>query len=161
MDTIVQFGDRSLDLQSLQELQDDGKSIILLFGAEHEPPILTLTGADAQLLRDWIDRYVKSQPNGLDFMVPKPRKQPDSALVQQLRSIALNAEHPSDVLGYLAGQVPDEETFIDYLLATFGDDSIMWLIADRWWHGSYPGTNADSIIRVALKETAHFWKPGK
>jgi len=81
--------------------------------------------------------------------------------MQQLRSIAFIAEHPSDVLAYLAGQVPDEETFIDYLLATFGDSSDMWLIADRWWHGSYPGTNADNIFRFALEETAHFWKTGE
>ena len=88
MDTIVRFGHRSLDLHGLQELQDEGESIILLFGAEHDPAVVTLTGADAQLLRDWIDHYVESQPNGLDFMVAKPRKQPDSALMQQLRSIA-------------------------------------------------------------------------
>ena len=160
MDTIVQFGVRSLDLDGLQELQDDGESIILLFGAGHDPAVVTLIGTDAQLLRGWIDHYMKSQPNGLDFMVAKPHKQPGSALVRQLRSIALTAEHPSDVLVYRAGQVPDEETFIAYLLATFGDGSDMWLIAARWWQGSYPRTNADTILRLALEETAHFWKTG-
>ena len=57
MDTIVHFGDRSIDLQGLQELQYDSTSVTLLFGAEHDPPSLTLTGADAQYLRNWLDHY--------------------------------------------------------------------------------------------------------
>jgi hypothetical protein len=133
MDTIVQIGDQLIDLQGLQELQDDGRAVSLFFDAAHDPPFLTLVDADAQLLRDWMDRYTKTYPNGLDFMVPKPRKQPDSKLIQQLRSLALSTEHSSDVLAYLADQVNDEETFTDYLLATFGDDSGIWLVAHRWW----------------------------
>jgi hypothetical protein len=161
MNTIVHIGDRSIDLQGLQELQYDSTSVTLLFGDEHDPPSLTLTGADAQHLRNWLDQYAKSHANGLDFMVPKPSKQPSAELIQQLRTIATTAEHPSDLLTYLRDQVNDEETFTDYLLATFGDDSLIWVIATRWWRGAYPGTNADTILRVALQETAHFWKPSE
>jgi hypothetical protein len=161
MNTIVHIGERQIDLQGLHELRDDGQSVILLFDAAHAPSSLTLAGADAQLLREWIDDYRSRSSQGLDFMVAKPPKQPDAALVQHLRSIAMTAEHPSDLLFYLATQVSDEETFTDYLRATFGDDGDVWVVAHRWWRGSYPGTSADNLLRFVLQETAPFWKPNE
>jgi hypothetical protein len=161
MNTIVHIGDRQIDLQGLQELHDDGQSVMLLFAAAHEPSSLTFTGADAQVLREWIDHYRTRSSQGLDFMVAKLPKQPDAALVQRLRSIAMTAEHPSHLLSYLATQVCDEETFTDYLRATFGDNSGIWLVAQRWWRGSYAGTSADTMLRFVLEETAPFWKPNE
>ena len=51
-----------------------------------------------------------------------------------------------------------EDAFVAYLLAAFGDESIMWHIATRWWRGTYPGRNADTTLRFALKETEQGWK---
>ena len=71
-----------------------------------------------------------------DYPMADDYREPlDTELIKQLRSIAATAESPSDILFYLAAKIQDEDAFVDYLLTAFGDQSIMWEIATRWWRG--------------------------
>jgi hypothetical protein len=78
-------------------------------------------------------------------------------IILQLRSLARTAASPSDILFYLVPYVANQDHFVAYLLAAFGDESIMWTIATRWWRGAYPDRAADRALRYALDQTRPWW----
>ena len=81
----------------------------------------------------------------------------NQVIIHQLRAIARTTPSPSDIFFYLAPKVPDMYLFTDYLLVAFSDESIMWTIATRWWHGDYPNRNADNALRFSLNQTTRYW----
>lgn len=130
---------------------------MLLWSPNHDPPLLTLIGADADPLRAWIAAFKQTHAFGLAPLMHPAASHLDPALILELRARASPLESLSQLFVFLAEQIPDEERFSEYLLAAFGAESDLQQVAYRWWRGAYPPATADRILRWILTETARFW----
>jgi hypothetical protein len=112
MSDILTLGSLSLDLSEVSQILDEGSHVLVYFHERHHPPQLSVTGPEANLLREWCTEQKRmSTPAASAEILADPRLQQLPRVWCDFNTIGWSGE-PDDSCIYIFDQ-----TILDFIIS--------------------------------------------